>query len=350
MKNRLNATASLVCAAAVVLLLGQSGHASDQDGGRLDGAWVMKMSSGLATLNHDLTFTAQEPDGPTYTAVMEHTECSATIFGMFPKATHQSDSIGIALKTGLNTLDYTVVGRGVKKGEFADEVVYISVLSGQMRLLDDNTMEGEATVAHYLASADADHDGLPDANQAPVICTFSTATAQRVAVTPPSEPTVVFATPPADANGCEVTMELVWITDPLTQPRNPIDAMLRIGDNEYSGKGTDSQYNWTDSTETTKGGFRVLTYDFGDLGVFELWERIDGEFKIIDMEGGHRYHLYEATGWMVRGTGAFVNAVGIIHTTYHNNYTWDPAVGPSEVREEIHAASHGMIRGIELPE
>jgi hypothetical protein len=272
---------------------------------------------------------------------------------MFPKATNQSDSIGVAVKTGLSTLDYTVVGQGVKKGELADEVVYISVISGEMRLLGLYAMEGEATVAYYLANQDVDHDGFPDVNEVPVICMPCTCIAQRVLLMPPHESTLEPPMPLADAPVYEVTIEGDWITDPFPDPevhRKPFDATVRISDKEYSCTGTDSQYNWTDSTETTKGGFRVLTFDFGELGVFELWERIDGEFKIIDMEGGHRYHEYKATGWIIRGTGAFINTAGIIQTNYGNDYTWDPAVGPSVMREEIHFSSQGMVKGVILPE
>lgn len=338
---------------SVMADIGPVGSGLDNDGWRLDGAWIVNIPSGMTTLNHNFTFTTQDPNGLRHTAVMEHSECSATVFGMFPKATHQSDSVGIAVKTGLNTLEYTVVGQGIKKGELEDEVVYISVLSGQMRFLDPNTMEDEATVAYYLANQDADHDGLPDANQVPVICMPCIGTAQRVSLMPPSEPTLELPTPPMDAPVYEVTIEGDWITDPFPDPivhRNPFDATLRIGDKEYSCTGTDSQYNWTDSTETSKGGYRVITFDFGELGEFELWERMDGEYKIIDMEGGHRYHEYKATGWIIRGTGAFVNTAGIIQTIYENNYTWDPVVGPSVLREDIHFGSHGMVRGIDLPE
>jgi hypothetical protein len=353
MKSKLNAIVLLACIALVFLLLVQSGYASDNNGWGLDGAWIMRVSNGLATLNHNLTLIAQDSNGLHHTAVMEHSECSATVFGMFPKATNQSDSIGVAVKTGLSTLDYTVVGQGIKKGELADEVVYISVLSGEMRLLGLDTMEGEATIAYYLANQDVDHDGFPDANEVPVICMPCTCTAQRVLLRPPSEFTLELPMPPADAPVYEVTIQGDWITDPFPDPevhRKPFDATLKIGDKEYSCTGTDSQYNWTDSTETTKGGFRVLTFDFGELGVFELWERMDGEYKIIDMEGGHRYHEYKATGWIIRGTGAFINTAGIIQTTYGNDYTWDPVVGPSVLREEIHFSSNGTVKGVILPE
>ncbi|MHC4440405.1 MAG: hypothetical protein ACYS3S_23905, partial [Planctomycetota bacterium] len=279
MKTKLNAIVPLACVTVGVLLLGQSGYASDNSGSGLDGAWIMKVSNGLATFSHNFTLSTQDSNGLRYTAVMEYSECSATVFGMFPKATKQSDSIGIAVKTGLSTLDYTVVGKGVKKGELADEVVYISVLSGDMRLVGLDAMEGEVAVAYYLANQDADHDGLPDANEVPVICMPCTCTAQRVSLMLPSDSTLEFPIPPADAPVYEVTIEGDWITDPFPDPevhRKPFDATLRIGDKEYSCTGTDSQYNWTDSTETTKGGFRVLTFDFGELGVFELWERMDG--------------------------------------------------------------------------
>jgi hypothetical protein len=352
MKARLNATVLLACVVFIVLLICQSGYTSDNSL-RLDGAWIMKVSNGLATASHNFTFTAQDPDGLLYTAVMKHSECSATVFGMFPKATHQSDSVGVAVKTAADALEYTVLGQGIEKGELADEVVYISVLSGQMRSIDPNTTEGEASIAYYLANQDADQDGFPDANEVPVICMSCTGTAQRVSLMPPSEPTFELPMPPADASVYEVTIEGDWITDPFPDPvvhRNPFNAMLRIGDKEYSCKGTDSQYNWTDSTETTKGGYRLLTFDFGELGVFELWERMDGEYKIIDMEGGHRYHEYNATGWIIGGTGAFVNTAGIIQTVYGNDYTWDPVVGPSVLREDIHFNSHGMVRGVILPE
>jgi len=333
------------------------GSGLDNDSWRLDGAWIVNVSSALATLNHNFTFTAQDQDGLLYTAVIEHSECSATVFGMFPEATHQSDSVGVAAKTGEDSLEYTVLGQGIKQGGLADEVVYISVISGQMRLIDANTGVGEANVAYYLASQDSDHDGLPDADQKPIICMSCNGTMQRVTLMAPAETTLQLPTPPADAPVHEVTIEVVWLTDPWPAPdihRNLGDATLRVGGKEYQGTAVDSDYNYTYSTDRSKGGFRRLVYDFGELGLLELWERLDGEYKIIDLEGGHRHHEYEFTGWIIQGTGAFVNAAGIIQSACEIDYTWEPGIVPTPgvdpIREEMHYTSHGMVRGIDLPE
>jgi hypothetical protein len=359
MKEKLNTTVLLACVASIVLLSSRLGYASDNSGSRLDGAWIVKVSNGLATLNYNFTFTAQDPDGLLYTAVMKHSKCSAKVFGMFPKATHQSDSVGVAVKTAADALEYTVLGQGIKKGELADEIVYISVLSGQMRSVDPSTMEGEANIAYYLASQDADQDGIPDANQVPVICIPCTGIAKCISLMPPAEPTLQLPTPSADAPVHEVTIETVGITDPWPAPdihRNPGNATLRIGDKEYQGTAVDSDYNYTYSKPTGKGGFRRLVYDFGELGLLELWERMDGEYKIIDIEGGRRHHEYDLTGWIIRGTGAFANAAGIIQSALEVDFTWEPEpgvvpiIGVTPICEEYHSTSQGIVRGIDLPE
>jgi len=56
----------------------------------------------------------------------------------------------------------------------------------------------------------------------------------------------------------------------------------------------------------------------------------------------------------IEGTGAFVNAGGILQSACEIDYTWEPGVIPTPgvdpIREEIHYTSNGMVRGIDLLE
>jgi hypothetical protein len=158
---------------------------SSDHGPRLDGAWIVAAPSPLGgKILHASFFTAQDADGLRYTVVMEHSECSITVWGTFPEATKKTDMVGMAVKTGLTTLKGTVVGYGVKAGELEEELVYIEVGSYEGTLIDENTLELTATQSFYLPEQDADGDGFPDEGELPVLCTPYMIPCRRVTLVP----------------------------------------------------------------------------------------------------------------------------------------------------------------------
>ncbi|MHC4301495.1 MAG: Kelch repeat-containing protein [Planctomycetota bacterium] len=157
-------------------------------GPRLDGAWVIEAPSPLGgKIFHTSFFTAQDADGLRYTVVMEHSECSITVWGAFPEATKKTDMVGMAVKTGPTTSKGTLVGYGVKAGELEEELVYIEVASYEGTLVDENTLELTATQSFYMPEQDADGDGFPDEGELPVLCTPYTVPSRRVTLVPMCE-------------------------------------------------------------------------------------------------------------------------------------------------------------------
>jgi len=154
--------------------------------------------TGLGDIIAELTVSPQDLGGVNFTCATRSAKPEATVFGAFPDADHQSDHIGQMVKTGLNTYESTVIGYGTKNAELPGmlpEILYISVLYGKSQLIDENTAEGEGTHAFFLASQDADGDGLPDEGQEPVACFPYTVTSKRVQLMPPCVP------PPPEPEG-----------------------------------------------------------------------------------------------------------------------------------------------------
>jgi steroid delta-isomerase-like uncharacterized protein len=156
------------------------------------GAWISIIPiPGLGDIIGEWTVSPQDLGGTNFTSMMRPAKPEATVFGSFPDADHQSDHIGQTVKTGLNTYESTMVGYGTKKAELPGmlpEIVYISVIYSKVQLIDENTIAGQGTHAFYLASADADGDGLPDEGQEPIACLPYMITAKRVGVMPPCVP------------------------------------------------------------------------------------------------------------------------------------------------------------------
>jgi hypothetical protein len=158
-------------------------------GPRLDGAWVNMAAGPNGPLVHSSFNVAQDPEGLRYTCIVEHTQCSASVWGMFPEANTQSQEMGVTEKTGPNTARGSAISYGLKVGGVEDVLIYISVCSWEYTVVDADHNTGQATLAYYLPQQDADHDGLPDVGQKPVLCVPYSFTATRVKVMPMCEPT-----------------------------------------------------------------------------------------------------------------------------------------------------------------
>jgi len=157
----------------------------------LAGAWVVSVPLPEpleGSFLHLCTLDPQDPTGNRYTLVLKHSQCSPTVLGAFPEPVSQSDSVGLEVKTGRNTYQFTTVGHATKPGDpllgGVAEMVYFSVMSGTMRMIDGDKGVGEATVAYYVPAQDADFDGLPDEGQEPVLSLGYTYTIKRVPLLP----------------------------------------------------------------------------------------------------------------------------------------------------------------------
>ena len=92
-------------------------------------------------------------------------------------------------------------------------------------------------------------------------------------------------------------------------------------------------------------GCGKATYDFGDLGTIEIWERAKTTFD--DVSDTHRKHGYSGIDMIADGTGAFTRAIGMFYLMGHTEWWIEPGV--SQRGEAVYAGS-GMIDGIQLPE
>lgn len=78
---------------------------------------------------------------------------------------------------------FNSVWYGVKKitgGMTTAEIIYIGTNRGEIRMTGPGKAEGTHHIEFYLAAQDADHDGLPDANQPPVAAVDMHTTETRV--------------------------------------------------------------------------------------------------------------------------------------------------------------------------
>lgn len=153
-------------------------------GPRLDGAWVMIGQSPGGPMVHNSFNTAQDAQGLKYTTYVEHSQCSPSVWGTFPEANAHSQMIGLTEKTGPNTARTTMIHYGLKTGGVQDELVYICITSWEATLVDEDHSTSKATMSLYLPQQDADHDGLPDTGQKPVLCAPYDATFTRVKLMP----------------------------------------------------------------------------------------------------------------------------------------------------------------------
>jgi hypothetical protein len=165
----------------------------------LAGAWIAEVPLPPPypeSVVHLITLDPQDPTGNRYTLVVKHSQCSPYAFGAFPEGGIQSDSVGLLVRTGRDTYRFTIVGHVTNETDptlppwfGVDEMSHISVISGTMSPIDCDTLETEAMIAYYAAVQDSDGDGFPDEGQIPVLCVPIAATARRMQLMPPCEPT-----------------------------------------------------------------------------------------------------------------------------------------------------------------
>ena len=93
------------------------------------------------------------PDDPTY--------------GYFPTVVAKSRRVGRLVATGKDTFEYNSLAYGLDEDNL---VVYIMITGGSFEWVDCDTRVGELWASFYLASQDADGDGLPDEGEEPIAC------------------------------------------------------------------------------------------------------------------------------------------------------------------------------------
>ena len=169
---------------------------SIQWGGELawsaQGVWVISVPTPMGTMLMLHTMHAQDLTGTRYGGTIWQVNDNPTNFGMFPDVDGGSQWVTQTVRTGPDTLATTMLSYGTKSRENAlHELAHISIVTATWQITGPDTNEGQATMATYLASQDADGDGFPDEGEEPVSCMPFAFTSKRLRVIPGCVPAPV---------------------------------------------------------------------------------------------------------------------------------------------------------------
>jgi len=159
---------ALVAASAVLLAAPADAGKKASAAFKLEGAWIARV--------------VEVPGGQwTYTVSPDASGRYATGHGSIdvglytPPFSDMVDTISPLLIdvviTSPDTAKFNSIWYGIKKVTglaTIAEVVYIGVNRGELKRVAPNKSEGTHNIEFYLASSDADHDGLPDPGAVPV--------------------------------------------------------------------------------------------------------------------------------------------------------------------------------------
>jgi hypothetical protein len=155
------------------------------------GVWVVSVPTPMGNILFLHNMYAQDMTGTRWGGVMWQVNENPTTFGMFSAADKGTGYWATqSVRTGPDTIETTMITYGTKARENApDEIVTIAIGNSKWRTTGPDTNEGNATLAMYLASQDADGDGFPDQGQEPVTCMSFPFSSHRLRVMPGCTPT-----------------------------------------------------------------------------------------------------------------------------------------------------------------
>jgi len=135
--------------------------------------WVPAMEPTTEPAIVQETFTPLDPAGDRLAYRQQFINADPTFLSIFPEADNQSHLIGEAVKTGLNTYEFTIIGYGFKN-QPADrgQLIYIWVTNGTIIVTDRNTRQDtDLYISLYGPDKDVNPaDGLPDEGAEPDLC------------------------------------------------------------------------------------------------------------------------------------------------------------------------------------
>lgn len=158
-----------------------------------EGAWIMTILTPQGPQVQTLTVTSRgDAMDRQYTAVLELGEQGTTLLSLLPGFDRQSRFVGQVKKAGDSDWQMTVLGHGFKQGDAGSKMQYLSVLSStSLHCSGLDVMAAKVTMATFLAHQDADHNGLPDPDQRPIVCMTFDALFEQVPMMRPCASTPV---------------------------------------------------------------------------------------------------------------------------------------------------------------
>jgi len=150
-----------------------------------EGVWVISIPTPMGTILMLHNMHAQDLTGMRYGGTISQVNENPTSFGMFPDADASSGWVTQTVRTGPDSFATTMLSYDTKRRHNAPhEVAVICISTGTWQITGPDTNKGQATLAVYLGSQDADGDGFPDEGEEPISCMPFEFTSKRLRVMP----------------------------------------------------------------------------------------------------------------------------------------------------------------------
>ena len=197
-KTRIIALSITAVVGALLAVCWANGDPGGQDGNSwpLGGCWIETVAGmdGSIVFVYD-TLTPADSTGDVFTYRQSYVNADPTVEGLLPGADFGGELLGMAVRTGPNTYDYTVIGHAAKSREGQrPEILGTIVFSGKLTMKSPYTLE-DTDVFAALYGPDVDISpigGLPDEGVEPLICIGPMmGNGRRVGILPPCTPTPI---------------------------------------------------------------------------------------------------------------------------------------------------------------
>ena len=153
-----------------------------------EGAWIMTLMTPQGPQIQTLAITPRSDAADQYTAVLELGEQGNSLLSLLPGFDRQTRFVGQVKKAAADAWQMTVLGYGLKENATGSQVRYMSVVStSDLHCSGLNVMAAKINMATFLADQDADHNGLPDPEERPVVCMAFDAVFAQVPMMQPCE-------------------------------------------------------------------------------------------------------------------------------------------------------------------
>lgn len=157
-----------------------------------EGTWIVTVPSPMGNLTFLHVIAPPDASGR-HSGVVWQVNANPTFFGTFPEFTGGGQFwASETVRTGPNSYETGMVVYGTLPVEgLLEQIGSMSVANITWTITGPDTNEGQAILSTYVASQDADGDGLPDESQEPTICTPFPLTSKRMKIMPPCVPAPV---------------------------------------------------------------------------------------------------------------------------------------------------------------